>query len=110
MEFSRYGTLDANGRLQPPKCEPKSEKRPDRSPRGIVKTLVELLVLALLAVAAFLYWRNPGEVRRVGENVKRTLRGVADNPTSIPVPKGRVKVGVSSAPTAESPAKIEIKP
>ena len=110
MEFSRYGTLDANGRLQPPKPEPKAEKKRDRPSRGIVRTLVELLVLALLAAGAFLYWRSPRQFRSVGEDLRRTLRGVAENPTSMPVQKGRLKVGVSTAPTADSPAKIEIKP
>ena len=104
MEYSRFGTVDEKGRLQPPKPEPHPKKQTPGRRHG---SAVSFVVSIVFAVAVSLWaWRtaSPGSFARAWDGTQRffaDLRGSvsvrSDSSRPRPGATGEVKVR-SSAP------------
>ena len=111
MAYSRFGTTDEKGRLQPPKPEPRPQKRPgERRPGSRLGFAASVLV----AIAASLWaWKvaSPASFSRTWDGIGHyfaDLRGSvsvkADSSRLSPGATGAVKV-TSSAPKKVSKPK-----
>ena len=107
MEYSRFGTVDEKGRLQPPKPEPRPQKRPgERRPGSRFGFAASVLV----AIAALLWaWKvaSPASFSRTWDGIGRyfaDLRGSvsvkSDQSRPRPGATGAVKV------TSSTPKKV----
>ena len=104
MEYSRFGTVDENGRLQPPRPEPHPKKRPQTRRSGSSLSFAASIVLA---VAVSLWaWRtaSPESFARAWNGTKRffsDLRGSvsvrSDSSRPRPGATGEVKVRSSAS-------------
>ena len=111
MEYSRFGTVDEKGRLQPPKPEPRPKKQTPGRRRG---SAVSFAVSVVLAVAVSLWaWRtaSPESFARAWDGTQRffsDLRGSvsvkSDQSRPRPGATGAVKV-TSSTPKKASKQK-----
>ena len=114
MEYSRFGTVDEKGRLQPPKPEPHPKKQTPGRRHG---SAVSFAVSIVLAVAVSLWaWKmaSPGSFSKTWSETSRffsDLRGsvtVKGDDSSRPRPGATGKVSVrSSAPKKVSGQKEE---
>ena len=104
MEYSRFGTVDEKGRLQPPKPEPRPKKQTPGRRRG---SAVSFAVSVVLAVAVSLWaWRtaSPESFARAWDGTQRffsDLRGSvsvrSDSSRPRPGATGEVKVRSSAS-------------
>ena len=112
MAYSRFGTTDEKGRLQPPKPEPRPQKRPgERRPGSRFGFAASVLV----AIAALLWaWKvaSPASFSRTWDGIGRyfaDLRGSvsvkADSSRLSPGATGAVKVTSSASKKVSKPKK-----
>ena len=104
MAYSRFGTTDEKGRLQPPKSEPRPQKRPGARRSG---SRLSFAASVLVAIAASLWaWKvaSPESFSRTWDGIVHyfaDLRGSvsvkSDQVRPRPGATGAVKV-TSSAP------------
>ena len=111
MAYSRFGTTDEKGRLQPPKSEPRPQKRPGARRSG---SRLSFAASVLVAIAASLWaWKvaSPESFSRTWDGIVHyfaDLRGSvsvkSDQFRPRPGATGAVKV-TSSAPKQSSKPK-----
>ena len=112
MAYSRFGTTDEKGRLQPPKPEPRPQKRPgERRPGSRFGFAASVLV----AIAALLWaWKvaSPASFSRTWDGIGRyfaDLRGSvsvkSDRFRPRPGATGAVKVTSSASKKVSKPKK-----
>ena len=93
MAYSRFGTTDEKGRLQPPKPEPRPQKRPgERRPGSRFGFAASVLV----AIAALLWaWKvaSPASFSRTWDGIGRyfaaACRSSPTSPVRAPAPPVR---------------------
>ena len=104
MEYSRFGTVDEKGRLQPPKPEPHPKKQtPGRRPVSAVSFALSIVFAVAVSLWAW-HTASPGSFSRAWEGTQRFFSDLCgsvsvkpDSSRPSPGATGEVKVR-SSAP------------